>query len=306
MTMRFNNGDSCTQHEAIKQLDDFTNSKCVTPGIQITREPSASYESVMSDLSLYACDRKIVIPISGGTDSTVLLFMAVNIDSITEIHTISFDYGQRHVRELECAQIQIEQAKKLNPNVVITNKVIDVKYIRDISPTSSLTNDDIANPNIKDIAGDAQPVTYVPFRNNMFVSIACAYAESVGAHEIWYGTAQADSLAGYWDGSVEWLESINKLISLNRKKKINIVAPLINLSKADIIKKGVDLGVNFKDTLTCYSGKVIADANTPSSSLRLRGFVDAGYRDPISYIQQEALNEIYIAKGCVEINTTSK
>jgi len=246
--------------------------------------------------------RKVVIPVSGGMDSTVLLHLACYM-GYDDMYTISFDYGQRHIRELECAKWQLKDATKkwcMN-GVKIYNKVIDVRYIKDIAPTSSLTNDNIANPNIKDMAGDAQPLTYVPFRNNMFASIACAYAEAEGAMEVWYGTAQADSLAGMWDGSQEWLDSINTLISLNRKSKIKIAAPLIEMSKKDIILKGVELGVDFKNTITCYSGNEIADADTPSSSLRLKGFIDAKLKDPIQYIQQERINEVYKLRDCKDI-----
>ena len=245
---------------------------------------------------------KVVLALSGGMDSTVLLHMAAR--KFNTIHTITFDYGQRHSREIGCIDTQIHDvlSKEHTNNLIVTNKIVDVKYIKDIAPTSSLTNDKIDNPNIKEMAGDAQPVSYVPFRNMMFLSIACSYAESVGASVVWYGAAQADSLAGYWDGSIEFLNSINNVINLNRKSKISIEAPLIDKSKSDIIKEGVLLKVNFANTWTCYSNREdgLADANTPSSSLRLRGFIEAGYKDPIQYVQQEKLNSLYKNKDCKE------
>lgn len=240
---------------------------------------------------------RIVLTLSGGMDSSTMLHMAAADPSIDEIYTIAFDYGQRHKRELNCVCIQQADAEAKH-GVKIIDKRIDVRYIRDIAPTSSLTNDDISTPNIKEIAGDAQPLSYVPFRNNMFVSIAASYAEAVGASEVWYGSAQADSLAGYWDSSEEWLEKMNDLISLNRKSKIKLVTPLINMSKEEIIEEGVNLKVRFDDTWTCYSGNVIADADSPSSSLRLKGFIDSGYVDPIIYKQQEKLSKIYKDMGC--------
>lgn len=242
---------------------------------------------------------KLVLAFSGGMDSTVLLHIAA-AGGVKEIHTVSFDYGQRHIRELECIAIQLDTIRKKYPNVTVTNKVLDVKYLKDISPTSSLTNLDIDNPDISKIAGDAQPASYVPFRNQMFVTICCAYAESLGADTVWYGAAQVDSLAGYWDGSDLFVSSINELVSLNRQHRITVGAPLLSLSKADIIRQGVELGVNFADTWTCYSNHKsgLADATTPSSSLRLQGFLDSGYRDPIKYIQQDKINQIYIERGC--------
>ena len=243
--------------------------------------------------------KKLVLAFSGGMDSTVLLYMAAS-HGYKEIHTVTFDYGQRHIRELQCMDTQFHTVKEKYPNIIVTNKILDVTYLKDISPTSSLTNDKIDNPDISKIAGDAQPVSYVPFRNQMFVTICCAYAESLKADEVWYGAAQVDSLAGYWDGSQEFVDSVNSLISLNRQHRIRVGAPLLSMSKADIVRQGVELGVNFGDTWTCYSNRQdgLADATTPSSSMRVQGFIDAGYRDPIKYLQQEKLDGIYELKSC--------
>jgi 7-cyano-7-deazaguanine synthase len=256
--------------------------------------------------------RKLVLTLSGGMDSSVLLYMAQD-RGYDEIHTITFDYGQRHTRELACVDKQIDNFnKQFNGwfNLKVTNKVLDVKYIKDIAPTSSLTNKDIDNPDISKMAGDAQPVSYVPFRNLMFLSICSSYAESVGADTVWYGAAQVDSLAGYWDGSEEFVDVVNNVTDLNRENRIVIEAPLLDMSKAEIIEEGIRLGVKFKDTWTCYSeGKVkssdkswelIADATTPSSSMRVKGFVDAGYKDPITYIQQDKLDKLYEENNCKE------
>lgn len=247
-------------------------------------------------------NNKIVLAFSGGMDSSVLLFMAAE-KGYDEIHTVTFDYGQRHRREMQCVPLQEWNLREKYPNVKFTNKVLDVKYLKDISPTSSLTNLDIDNPDISKIAGDAQPVSYVPFRNQMFITICCAYAESIGAETVWYGAAQVDSLAGYWDGSQEFVDTINNLTALNRQHRILIEAPLLSLSKADIIREGVKLGVKFEDTWTCYSNRedYLADATTPSSSLRLQGFIEAGYKDPIKYLQQDKLNGIYEEKNCKEL-----
>jgi 7-cyano-7-deazaguanine synthase len=252
--------------------------------------------------------KKIVLSLSGGMDSTVLLYMAAQRLNPVDIYTLSFDYGQRHSRELNCINYHLMEVNNRNafpdnscpPLVTVTNKVIDVRYIKDIAPVSSLTNTSIDNPKIKEMAGDAQPISYVPFRNMMFLSIASSYAESVGADEVWYGAAQADSLAGYWDGSNEFLNSINNTLSLNRKTKIKIVAPLLEMSKKDIVLEGIKLDVAFSQTWTCYSNRDdgLADADTPSSSLRLRGFIEAGYIDPVKYTQQDKLDKIYKDKNC--------
>ena len=246
--------------------------------------------------------KKLVLAFSGGLDSSVLLFMAAE-RGYEEIHTVTFDYGQRHRREMQCVPLQKWDLEEKYPNVKFTNKVLDVSYLKDISPTSSLTNLDIDNPDISKIAGDAQPVSYVPFRNQMFITICCAYAESIGADAVWYGAAQVDSLAGYWDGSQEFVDIINQLAALNRQHRILIEAPLLSLSKAEIIQEGVRLGVQFENTWTCYSNREdgLADATTPSSSLRVQGFISAGYKDPIKYLQQDKLDELYTANSCLVI-----
>jgi 7-cyano-7-deazaguanine synthase len=242
---------------------------------------------------------KLVLAFSGGCDSSVLLFLAAD-RGYKEIHTVSFDYGQRHRKELQCIVLQKRNLQNKYPNVKFTNKVLDVSYIKDISPTSSLTNLEINNPDISKMAGDAQPVSYVPFRNQMFLSICCAYAESLGAQDVWYGAAEVDSLAGYWDTTDIFVSKYNELVSQNRQHQVKIDAPLLTMSKADIVREGVKLGVMFEDTWTCYSNREdgLADATTPSSSLRIRGFIDSLYVDPVEYIQQKDLNTLYKNKGC--------
>ena len=244
---------------------------------------------------------KLLLTLSGGMDSVVLLHMAVD-QGYDDIHTISFDYGQRHRRELECIKKQFDDVYSKH-DVVLSNTVIDARFLSKISPTSSLTNTDIDNPDISKMAGDAQPVSYVPFRNQMFNTIACAYAESNGINTVWYGAAEVDSLAGYHDGSKEHIDAFNKLIALNREHRITLEAPLLTMSKAAIVKEGVRLGVAFSNTWTCYSSREdgLADATTPSSSMRVKGFIDAGYCDPIQYVQQENIDELYRQNGCKEI-----
>lgn len=246
--------------------------------------------------------KKLVLAFSGGADSSVLLFMAAD-RGYDEIHTLTFDYGQRHRREMQCVPLQKWNLQEKYPNITFTNKVLDVSYIKDISPTSSLTNTDIANPNISKMAGDAQPISYVPFRNQMFLTICCAYAESLKADTVWYGAAQIDSAAGYWDTTDIFVNKFNSLIEQNRTCKISIEAPLLTMSKKDIILEGIKLGVKFEDTWTCYSNREdgLADATTPSSSLRLRGFIDSGYQDPIKYYQQDKIDQLYKENNCKQL-----
>ena len=220
-----------------------------------------------------------IVPISGGLDSTVLLHYAVKQahhgDGYDEVYAISFNYGQRHKKELKFAQ---EQSKLLN----VPLDAIDLTDLSKIAD-SSLTNTDTDVAKTRDVLGDAQTVNYVPFRNTIMLSICCAKAESVGASAVFHGAAQVDTQAGYWDGSREYMVALNGLVSLNRKNRIQVGSPLINKTKAEIIAWGVELGVDFSKTWTCYEGKKKACGECPACSSRIMGFMEAGIKDPVPY-----------------------
>jgi len=220
---------------------------------------------------------KAVVPVSGGMDSSVLLHYAA--DKYDEIIAVSYDYGQKHRnKELDCASFQIESI-----DMPVKYSWIKLPFFKDICEVSSLLNNNIAVAKAKDVMGDPQTVNYVPFRNMMLLSISLAIAENAGASAVFHGAAQADSVAGFWDGSQEFLEQINKLSDLNRRHRIKIIAPLIDKSKEEIIKLGIKLGVNFSQTWTCYEGGEQACGECTACSLRIKGFLDAGYIDPVSY-----------------------
>ena len=220
--------------------------------------------------------KKCVIPISGGLDSTVILHSA---RQKYEIYAVSFDYGQRHLdAEMICAISQAGLVAK-------EHKILDLGFFKQIITTSSLTNDDISVAKTKDVLGDPQTVNYVPNRNMMMLSICTAYAESVGADTVFHGAALVDSQAGYWDGSVEFLEAINNINKLNRRDQVTIKAPLISKSKKEIIELGFELNVDFSSTWTCYEGRKQACGECPACSSRIKGFMDAGLIDPLTYEQ---------------------
>lgn len=220
---------------------------------------------------------RAVVPISGGLDSTVILSDVSKNHNFDEVHCVTFDYGQKHKDcEVECAKYQAGQ-------YATTHKIIDLSFFKDISGISSLTNSDIAVAKTRDVLGDAQTVNYVPFRNQMILSICCAYAESIGATAVFHGAAQVDSQAGYWDGSTEFLYAFNNITALNRKHRISVEAPLITKSKADIIKLGIDCDIDFSQTWTCYEGAGISCGECPACSSRIKGFLDAGLPDPLPY-----------------------
>ena len=108
-------------------------------------------------------------------------------------------------------------------------------------------------------------------------------AESIGASQVYHGAALIDSQAGYWDGSIEFLQAINKVNALNRRDRVEILAPLITKSKKDIIELGASVGVDFSETWTCYEGEQQACGQCPACSSRIKGFIDAGIKDPLEY-----------------------
>jgi 7-cyano-7-deazaguanine synthase len=240
---------------------------------------------------------KAVVAYSGGMDSTVLLYHAKCYHD--KVIALSFNYNQRHSKELEFAKINTQK-------LGIEHKIIDISFFGELANTSSLTNKSIEVDDVKNIIGEAQPSQYIPYRNMMLLSICSATAESANASTVYYGAAQADSVAGYWDGSQSFVDAINKVVGLNRKNQIIINAPLLEMSKKQIIQYGVQLGVNFKDTTTCYRGEELSCGTCPSCSLRLRGFIDAGYRDPLFYQNQDKLNEIYHQNSCTTLTDSDQ
>lgn len=240
---------------------------------------------------------KVVLALSGGLDSSVLLYHACT--KFERVYCLFFDYNQRHKKEYSCALKQIELANKQfghKCDLTTINVPLDT-----IAPVSSLTNLAIDTPNVKTMRGEAQPKSYVPFRNLLFITYLLSFAESVGADKVWYGAALVDSLSGYWDGSKEFLDRINLITDLNREHRITVEAPLITLSKSQIIQLGIDNKVRFDHTWTCYEGGDVADAETASSSTRLKGFIDLKLRDPLQYKQQEMLDKIYDQQHCKHI-----
>lgn len=137
-------------------------------------------------------------------------------------------------------------------------------------------------PAIEAIRGDPQPVTYVPNRNMIFLAIAAAYAESNDVQNVYYG-AQAHDLYGYWDTTPDFLERINHLLTLNRKSHIQISAPLVHLSKTEVLRLGLELDVDYGKTWSCYAGNDKACGKCPTCAERLEAFAALGKKDPLEY-----------------------
>jgi 7-cyano-7-deazaguanine synthase len=221
---------------------------------------------------------KAVCLLSGGLDSCIAAAIAANKGY--EIYALSFDYGQRHRRELESA---IKIAKFLKAKEHKTIKC----DLREIGG-SALTDDiDVPERKEEDISASIIPITYVPARNTIFLSYALAYAEVIKADAIFIGANSID-YSGYPDCRPEYFKAYQSMADLATKRGvegnlIKIETPLINLTKAEIIKKGIELNAPLELTWSCYKGKEKACGKCDSCLLRLKGFREAGYEDPIEY-----------------------
>lgn len=219
---------------------------------------------------------KAVVLLSGGLDSTTTLAQA--IEDGCEVTAISFRYGQRHTKELE-------SARNVCDHYGIDHVIIDL----DLSSfRSALTRDDIDVPMDREGKLDEEiPITYVPARNIVFLSIAAGLCESVDADRIYIGANVVD-YSGYPDCRPEFFEAFENMLAKGTKagvegRPIKVMLPIINDSKADIVRRGKELGAPLHLTWSCYNGGGKACGHCDSCRLRLKGFEDAGYRDEIEY-----------------------
>lgn len=225
--------------------------------------------------------KKAVVLCSGGVDSSTT--MAIAKSEGYDIYAMSFDYGQRNSHEVNCAR---SQARNLGAKAHLMIK-IDLGSIGG----SALTTKELAVPKDRSAEeiGASIPPTYVPARNTIFLAFALAWAEVLGAEDIFIGVNAID-YSGYPDCRPDYLEAFQNMARLATKAgaeggKIEIHAPLIRMTKADIIKKGSELGVDFAATSSCYDpdreGR--ACGRCDSCMLRKRGFALANMTDPIAY-----------------------
>jgi 7-cyano-7-deazaguanine synthase len=220
---------------------------------------------------------RAVILLSGGLDSATVLAMAKDADR--ECLAISFIYGQRHEVELAAAK-RVADAQGVAEHLVFP---LDLRLFGGSALTS-----DIAVP--KDAVGaPGIPITYVPARNTIFLALAVGFAEVRGAQEIWLGVNAID-FSGYPDCRPDFLDAFQRVIETGtktgvEKREPRIVAPLIDMTKADIIRKGTTLGVDYALTHSCYDpdGTGRACAHCDSCLLRRKGFEEAGVPDPTPY-----------------------
>ena len=217
-----------------------------------------------------------VVLLSGGIDSATTL--AIANDRGFECHALSFFYGQRH-------DIELEAARKISVSASVKeHRVVSI----DLSEFggSALTDAAIKVP---EAPTTGIPVTYVPARNTVFLSLGLAWAEVLGAHDLFIGVNAVD-YSGYPDCRIEFIQGFEKLANLATQagvegREFTVHAPLIELPKADIITKGLQLGVDYGDTVSCYQPNRDGEACGRCDSCRIRreGFQSAGVPDPTRY-----------------------
>lgn len=223
--------------------------------------------------------KKAVVLISGGLDSATTAAIARS-DGF-EIYALSFDYGQRHARE-------IESAHAIARNLSAADHLVISFDMRKIGSSALTADIDVPTDRSDNEISTGIPVTYVPARNTIFLAFALSYAESIGAEDIYIGVNQVD-YSGYPDCRSEFIEAFEHLANLatkagvEGKSRFHIRTPLISLSKADIIRRGLELGVDYSQTWSCYQGGERACGRCDSCKLRLAGFSEAGAVDPIDY-----------------------
>lgn len=222
---------------------------------------------------------KAVILLSGGLDSSTVLYQA--LADGCECYSISFDYQQRHRKELHSAVAIATRAG------VVQHQVVNFDLRQ--WGGSALTDNSIEIPSERSLDQMSQniPVTYVPARNTIFLSFALAYAETLAAERIYIGVNALD-YSGYPDCRPDYIQAMQEVFRLGTKlgregQPITIITPLINLKKTEIIKLGNKLGVPWELTWSCYTGDEVACGVCDACRLRLFAFAELGLVDPVAY-----------------------
>lgn len=245
-------------------------------------------------------DSKAVVLLSGGLDSAVTLAVAAADIGRERCWTISFDYGQRHRVELAAAQRVAESLGVDRQRRLVLR--VDLRAIGGSALTADIDVPKDAGPR----AEHDVPITYVPARNLIFLSCAAGYAETVGADRIYIG-ANAVDYSGYPDCREPFLRAFEAAANAGTKagaedgRTLRVVAPLVHLSKVEIIRLGAKLGVDFGLTTSCYDpredgGRVLACGHCDSCLIRSRAFAEAGVQDPTVYVAEPDARSV-CAKG---------
>ncbi len=225
---------------------------------------------------------KAVVLLSGGLDSTTVL--AIAKQQGFDPYALTFRYGQRH-------DLEVEAARRVASSIGVAKHIVATIDLRSFGG-SALTGDmDVPKDRkVSEQAGDDIPVTYVPARNTIFLSFALAWAEVLECSDIFIGVNSVD-YSGYPDCRPEFVAAYEKMANLATKagvegrQSVKIHTPLISLSKADIVRRGLELGVDYSLTLTCYDPGPAGEScgHCDACQLRLKGFAESGVPDPVPY-----------------------
>ena len=236
----------------------------------------------MTNEAIQSQTKRAVVLLSGGLDSTTTLAIATSEGY--QVYALSFRYGQRH-------ELELEAARRVAAQFGVAEHVVADIDLR-LFGGSALTAD-IAVPKDRPVEemGHGIPVTYVPARNTIFLSFALAWAEVLGASDIFIGVNVYD-YSGYPDCRPEYIEAYERMANLATKagvegrQLLTIHTPLIELTKAQIIQRGLELGVDYGQTVTCYDPSPEGEAcgHCDACQLRLKGFAENGIADPASYV----------------------
>ncbi len=215
---------------------------------------------------------KVVVIYSGGMDSFTVLNKALSLGH--EVYALSFNYGQKHSRELICA-------KKVCEAKGISHKLADITAISTLMQSSSLVSDDIDVPE-GHYEAENMKSTVVPNRNMVLISLAIAYAVDIGAQSVWYGAHSGDHTI-YPDCRPEFVEKMNQVSHLANFEVVDVFAPYLYQNKIDILRDGIEMGLDYGDSWTCYKGLEKACGLCGSCVERLEAFDTLGQVDPIEY-----------------------
>lgn len=236
-------------------------------------------------------NKKVIVTHSGGMDSATAVIMCAHHYGAENVISLGYDYGQKQ-------KVELEYAERLCKELGVARKVLNLSILGDIvkNVSANIAGTDVAMPTIKDILGNPQPPTYVPFRNMIMFSLTAAFAEANQASHIICGLQVHDEYS-YWDTTQKFVDGLNSIYDQNRSWPLTLIAPFSDLSKTEEINLLEELGEVelLKHTLTCYDPVTIVEqyeepvaygiacGKCPSCSERIQAFMNKGIKDPIQY-----------------------
>ena len=259
-------------------------------------------------------DDCVISILSGGLDSTLLTYLLLEKYGPKRVRCLSFAYRQKQAYELE-------MAKKTSSYLGLSHKILEIPALAELSRevSANISGSQLKMPSIKEVLGDPQPVTYVPFRNMILASFSFSYAEAHKAPFIFMGL-QVHDVYNYWDTSPSFISAVNQVSQENRKNSIKLVCPFASLSKSEELSLGLELEqkrssllgtsqekawnfVRLGDSLTCYepvfvklegakNKQIVSCGFCPSCSERIMAFAKLGLVDPILYQREIAWDDL--------------